>query len=148
MDPVRYKMLYYKIAVVNVGMISQLVLNIHHANYEIPIHYSNVIMSVMASQITGVLIACSTFCSGADQIKHQSSASLAFVRGINRWPVNYLHKGPVTGIMFPFDDVIMHIHNGWRVHHSCSIKTIADMNTSHSISGGTRRHGVFDADFA
>ena len=26
--------------------------------------------------------------SGADQRKHQSSASLAFVRGIHRWPVN------------------------------------------------------------
>ena len=38
---------------------------------------------------------------------HQSSASLAFVRGIHRWPVNYPHKGPVTRKMFPFDDVIM-----------------------------------------
>ena len=28
--------------------------------------------------------------------KHQSSASLAFVRGIHRWPVNSPHKGPVT----------------------------------------------------
>ena len=34
-------------------------------------------------------------CSGADQRKHQSSASLAFVRGIHRWPVDSLHKGPV-----------------------------------------------------
>ena len=39
--------------------------------------------------------------------KHQSSASLAFVRGINRWPVNSPHKWPVTWKMFPFDDVIM-----------------------------------------
>ena len=44
-------------------------------------HYSNVIMSTMASQITGVSVVCSTVCSGADQRKHQSSASLAFVRG-------------------------------------------------------------------
>ena len=29
-------------------------------------------MSVVASQITGVSIAYSTFCSGADQRKHQS----------------------------------------------------------------------------
>ena len=50
---------------------------------------------------------CSTVCSGADQRKHQSSASLAFVRGIHRWPVNSPHKGPVTRKMFPFDDVIM-----------------------------------------
>ena len=39
--------------------------------------------------------------------KNQSSASLAFVRGIHRWPVNSLHKGPVMRKMFPFDDVIM-----------------------------------------
>ena len=41
------------------------------------------------------------------QRKHQSSASLAFVRWIHRWPVNSPHKGPVTRKMFPFDDVIM-----------------------------------------
>ena len=45
--------------------------------------------------------------SGSDQIKHQSSASLAYVRGIHRWPVNSQHKGPVTRKMFPIDDVIM-----------------------------------------
>ena len=45
--------------------------------------------------------------SGADQRKHQSSASLAFVRGIHRWPVNSPHKRPVTRKMFSFDDVIM-----------------------------------------
>ena len=39
--------------------------------------------------------------------KHQSSASLALVRGIHRWPVYSPHKGPVTRKMFPFDDVIM-----------------------------------------
>ena len=50
---------------------------------------------------------CLLVCSGADQRKHQSSASLAFVRGIHRSPVNSAHKGPVTRKMFPFDDVIM-----------------------------------------
>ena len=39
--------------------------------------------------------------------KHQSSASLAFVREIHRGPVNFPHKWPVTRKMFPFDDVIM-----------------------------------------
>ena len=52
-------------------------------------------------------IVCSAVCSGADRRKHQRSASLAFVRGIHRWPVNSPHKGPVTRKMFPFDDVIM-----------------------------------------
>ena len=48
--------------------------------------------------------------SGADQRKHQSSASLAFVRGIHRWQVNSPHKWPVTRKMFPFDDVIMRMY--------------------------------------
>ena len=34
----------------------------------------------------------STVCSGADQRKQLSSASLAFVMGIHRWPVNSVHK--------------------------------------------------------
>ena len=64
-------------------------------------------MSTMASQITSLTIVYSTVCSFTDQKKHQSSASLAFVRGIHRWPVNSPHKGTVTRKMFPFDDVIM-----------------------------------------
>ena len=52
-------------------------------------------------------IVYSTVYSGADQRKHQSSASLAFVREIHRWLVNSPHKGPVTWKMFSFDDVIM-----------------------------------------
>ena len=70
-------------------------------------HYSDIIISATASQITSILIVCSTVCSGADQRKHQSSASLAFVRRIQRRPVESPNKGPVTRIMFPFDDVIM-----------------------------------------
>ena len=61
----------------------------------------------MASQIAGVSIVCSAVCSGADQRKHRSSASRAFVRGIHRWRVDSPHKGSVTWKMFPFDDVIM-----------------------------------------
>ena len=64
-------------------------------------------MSAMASQITGVSIVCLIVCSGADQRKHHSSASLAFVAGIHRWPVDSPHKGPVTRKMFPFGDIIM-----------------------------------------
>ena len=68
---------------------------------------SDVIIGVMAFQITILMIVDSMVYSGADQRKHQSSASLAFVRGIHRWPVNSLHKGPVTQEMFPLDDVII-----------------------------------------
>ena len=64
-------------------------------------------MSGMASQITNLTIVYWTVYSGADQRKHESSASLAFVRGIHRWPVNSPHKGPVTRKMFPFDYVII-----------------------------------------
>ena len=70
-------------------------------------HNDDVIMSLIASQITSLTIVYSTVYLDADQRKHQSSASLAFVRGIHRGPVNSPHKGPVTRKMFPFDDVIM-----------------------------------------
>ena len=65
-------------------------------------HYGDVIMGAIASQITSLTIVHSTVYSDADQRKHQSSASLAFVRG----PVNSPHKWPVTRKMLPFDDVI------------------------------------------
>ena len=71
-------------------------------------HYNDVIMITMASQITSLKIVYSIVYSGADQRKHQSSASLAFVPGIHRGPVNSQHKWPVTWKMFPFDDVIMY----------------------------------------
>ena len=58
-------------------------------------------------RLTSRTIVYSTIFSGTDQRKHQSSASLAFVRGIRRWPVNSPHKGPVTRKMFLFDNVIM-----------------------------------------
>ena len=48
-------------------------------------HYSGVIMSTMASQITSLTIVYSTVYSGADHRKHQSSALMAFVRGNHRW---------------------------------------------------------------
>ena len=99
-------------------------------------HCSDVIMSSMAPQITGVSIVCSTVCS--DQRKHQSSALLDFVRGIHRSRVNSLHKGPVTRKIFPFDDVIMrsarkiatavttgpHVPLHVSRRHTCSISII------------------------
>ena len=64
-------------------------------------------MITIASQITILTIVYSILYSDVAQRKHQSSASLAFVQGIHRWPVNSPHKKPVTRKMFPFDDVIM-----------------------------------------
>ena len=71
------------------------------------LHYGDVIMAAITSQITSLTTVYSTVYSDADERKHQSSASLAFVRGIHRGPVNSPHKCPVTQKMFPFDDVIM-----------------------------------------
>ena len=64
-------------------------------------------MDTMASQITSLTIVYSTVYSNADKKTHQSSASLAFVWGIHRGPVNSSHKWPVTRKMFPFDEVIV-----------------------------------------
>ena len=95
--------------------------NFNHAGN---VHYSDVIMSTMASQITGVLIVCLNVCSVADQRKHQSSMSLAFVRGIHWWQVNSPHKGPVTWKMFPFDDVIME----WKSSDEMGLSTLRQPN--------------------
>ena len=70
-------------------------------------HDNDIIMGPIASQITSLTIVYSTVYPDADQRKHQSSASLAFVRGIHRGPVNSSHRWPVTRKMLPFDDVIM-----------------------------------------
>ena len=71
-------------------------------------HYSAVILGTMVFQITSLTIVYSTVYSGAVQRQHQSSASLAFVQGIHRWPVNSPHKWPVTRKMLPFDGVIIY----------------------------------------
>ena len=78
-------------------------------------------MSAMASQITGVSIVYSTVCSGADQRNHQSSASLAFVRLIHRWPMTSPHKGAVT----------------WR-HHDISIFLLSRINNTDCWMFGDR----------
>ena len=52
-------------------------------------------MGVIASQITSLTTVYSTIYSDADQRKHQSSASQAFLRGIQRGPVNSPNKWPV-----------------------------------------------------
>ena len=75
-------------------------------------HYCDAVMGTVASQITSLTIVYTTVYSDADQSKHQSSASLAFMWGIHRGPVNSPHKWPVTRKMLQFDDVIMPITQG------------------------------------
>ena len=112
------------------------------------VDYSDVIMSAMASQITSVSIVYSTVCSGLDQRKCQSSASLAIVGRNHRWPVNSPHKGPVTRKMFPFVDVIKYskfdfrrnMHQTWfwvYLKHNNNLLTILitiSFSTKHSHS--------------
>ena len=85
------------------------------------VHYSDVIMGVMASQITGASSVCSVVCSGADQRKHQSPVSLAFVREIHRWTVDSPHKGRLTKTVNV--SILWHHHvrvfeGGAAKHHS------------------------------
>ena len=87
------------------------------------VHCNNFIISAIAFRMTSLMIVYSTVFSGPDQRKHQSSASLAFVREIHRWPVNSPHKGPVTRKMFPFDDVIMYVDLFTHVSDGCSLQT-------------------------
>ena len=79
--------------------------NTCQASKMLHMHYCDVKMGTVASEITNLVY--SSVYSDADQRKHQSSASLAFVLGIHRGPVNSSHKWPVTWKMFPLDDVIM-----------------------------------------
>ena len=88
------------------------------------VHYSNIIMSAVASHITDVSIVYWTVCSGEDQRKYQSSASLSFVRGVHWWLVNSAHKGPITRKMFPFDYAIMY----------CADSNPVNLNTCHHCS--------------
>ena len=104
-----------------------------HCQYKIMlIRYNDIIMGAMTSQITSLAIVYSTVYSGADQRKDQSPASLVFVRGIHRWPVNSPHKWPVTRKKSPFDDVIMlefndNVGHGswWRIYGSANLIAIA-----------------------
>ena len=98
-----------------------------------PVHYND-IMGAIASQITSLTTVYSTVYSGVDQRKHQSSASLAFVRGINRGPANSPHKWPVTRKMFPFDDVIVGKSHDCPVHVYRSASAISLKNTGDPLT--------------
>ena len=73
-------------------------------------HYDDVIIGAMASQITSLTIVYSTVYSGADQRKHPSSASLAFVWGILReFPTQMASNAENVSI--------------WWRHHVCDSNT-------------------------
>ena len=103
-------------------------------------HYGDVTMGKIASQITSLSIVYSTVYSDADQRKHQSSASLAFVWGIHRGPVNSPHKWPVTRKMFPFDDVIMIMMTYIRYSATYSFPEDTNMPISFRLFGDKPLH--------
>ena len=84
-------------------------IKLHSTDWLMKMHYDDLIMGTMASQITSLTIVCSTVSSDPDQRKHQSSVTLAFVWGMHQWLVNSPHKWPVMRKMFQFDDVIMEL---------------------------------------
>ena len=69
--------------------------------YIITIHYNDVIMSAMASQITSLTVGL------LNGLFWRRSKKTSKLRVTALWPVNSPHKRPVTREMFPFDDVIM-----------------------------------------
>ena len=94
-------------------------------------------MSAMAFQIIGVSIVYSTICSGADQRKHQSSASLVFVRRIHWRPADSPHKGPVKRKIFPFDDVIW-TYTVDTIHWDSSVENLLAFSSRADTCHGAR----------
>ena len=95
------------------------------------VHYNDVIMGAIASQITSLTIVYSTVYSDADQRKHRSSASLAFVRGIHRRPVNSPHKWPVARKCFPL------MTSSCAIHASLSVFFVEVIFALHMDSNAT-----------
>ena len=95
---------------------------------ETKLDYNDVTMSAIASQITSLTIVYSIVHSGADQRKHQSPASLVFVRGIHRLPVNSPQKEPVTRKFFSI---------WWRYHDTRQTPTIGKLRVRMIITNIT-----------
>ena len=79
--------------------------------------YNDVILSAIASQITSLTIVYLNVYSCADHRIHQSSASLASVRGIHRWPGNSPHKRLVTRKCFHLMTSSCMCVSNWCLHH-------------------------------
>ena len=137
-----------------------------------PLCYGDVTMGAIASQITSLTIVYSIVYSDADQRKHQSSASLAFVRGIHRGPVNrwipstndqrrgkcfHLMMSPCCGnktdqlfVVWSNTHIHLHLHiNGlthWgRVTHICVVK-LTITGSDNGLSPGRRQAIIWTND--
>ena len=91
----------------SIAKASNLLFNVWIRSY----HYRDAIMGTMASQTTSFTIVYSTVYSGADQRRHQSSASLAFVG-----------NSPVTGdLRAQMASNAENVSIWWRQHDSIII---------------------------
>ena len=114
-------------------------------------HYTDVIMTTMASQITSLTVVYSTVYSDADQRKHQSSASLVFVWGIHRDRWIPRTKGQLRGRCFhlmtsswslPWEEVIKTFpwkRGCWR-HFAITVETL--YNTINFWWSTHKRHSI------
>ena len=84
----KYILFYHKRTALRLYQLSLNIVVIYLSCY----HYNDVIMSTMASQITSLMIVYPAVYSDTGQRKHQSSASLAFVRGIQQWTVRWIPR--------------------------------------------------------
>ena len=90
-------------------------------------------MGAIAAQITSLAIVYSTVYSDADQRKHQSSASLAFVRGIHRRPVNSPHKKHIMhtlAINFAVDNLLTILDEKFSRSFSLHVKFVCIISQS------------------
>ena len=83
---------------IRTGLFNENTILFLHSNHQC--HYDDVIMTTMAAQITSLTVVYSTVYSDANQRKHQSSASLAFVWGIHRDRWIPCTKGQLRGKCF------------------------------------------------
>ena len=107
-------------------------------------HYDDVIMSALASQITILTIVYSIVYSDADQRKHQSSASLAFVWGIHRdrWipRTNGQLRGKCFHLMTSSWNFVrwianIFIHNvGQNIEHTLHVSVLSHNRSSRKLS--------------
>ena len=110
---------------VNTDFLSASEVALNDTHEKTALHYSDIMMGAIASQITSPTIFYSTDYSDAEQRKRQTPRHWPlcgeFLPGTGEFP----HKWPVTRKMFPFDDVIMIKHNNAQTCAKlleCSIK--------------------------
>ena len=105
-------------------------------------HYDDVIMTTMASQITSLTVVYSIVDSDADQRKHQSSASLAFVWGIHRDRWISRTKGQLRGKCFHLMTSPCECECRILTIHSLATWRFKDISSSVSLKINVYKHRI------